>query len=78
MPGKYIVVFKKSATPDQIQEYVDSVNSNGGRVKDIWTNPLKGFSAEIPDSFVQSLQAKAFSNEDIVDYIEEDQVVTTQ
>ncbi|GJE94489.1 hypothetical protein PsYK624_106590 [Phanerochaete sordida] len=77
MSGKYIVVFKKTATPDQINKYADDVNANGGQVKDRWDTGslLKGFSATIPDQFLTQLQSLAG---DVIDYIEPDSTVTIQ
>ncbi|KAI0088033.1 protease propeptide/inhibitor [Irpex rosettiformis] len=76
MSGKYIVVFKKDATADQIEKYASDVNTNGGKVKDIWKSGLKGFSAEIPTQYLTTLQS--FVDNGPIDYIEEDSVVTTQ
>ncbi|KAI0812720.1 hypothetical protein BC629DRAFT_1589446 [Irpex lacteus] len=73
---EYIVVFKKDASPDQIEKYASDVNSNGGKVKDVWTSGLKGFSAEIPSFFLTNLQS--LTGDGPIDYIEEDSVVTTQ
>ncbi|EKM54259.1 uncharacterized protein PHACADRAFT_257985 [Phanerochaete carnosa HHB-10118-sp] len=77
MSGKYIVVFKKTATPEQIRKYADDVTANGGQVKDLWENRplLKGFSAEIPNNFVAHLQSL---QGDLIDYIEPDSTVTIQ
>ncbi|KAJ3517215.1 hypothetical protein NLJ89_g656 [Agrocybe chaxingu] len=71
-PAKYIVVFKDSATPQQIDEYVKEVSKNGGEVTYRY-DILNGFAAAIPDHFLASLQASA-----IIHYIEPDSVVTTQ
>ncbi|RDB16741.1 Serine proteinase inhibitor IA-2 [Hypsizygus marmoreus] len=73
MSGKYIVVFKDSATTEQIDQYVEKVNSNGGEVANRYDAVLKGFAATIPDHFLASLQG-----DDIIDYIEPDSIVTTQ
>lgn len=70
---KYIVVFKKSASKDQIQKYKDDLATNGGTVTHDYGSTLNGFAAEIPDSFVSQLQPN-----DVIDYIEPDGVVTTQ
>ncbi|KIP05112.1 hypothetical protein PHLGIDRAFT_19800 [Phlebiopsis gigantea 11061_1 CR5-6] len=76
MAGKYIVVFKKTATPDLVNKYADEVDANGGLVKDRWASgAMKGFSAEIPDSFLTQLQSL---QGDIIDYIEPDGTVTIQ
>ncbi|KDQ57619.1 hypothetical protein JAAARDRAFT_35312 [Jaapia argillacea MUCL 33604] len=73
MSGKYIVVFKESTTPEQINKYADEVSSNGGQVSQRYDSVLKGFSATIPDAFLQQLQGS-----DVIDYIEPDGIVTTQ
>jgi predicted enzyme related to lactoylglutathione lyase len=71
--GKYIVVFKESASVDDIKRYMDRVNAEGGSVTNVYDTVLKGFAATIPDSFLQNLQG-----DDLIDYIEPDGVVTTQ
>lgn len=73
MPGKYIVVFKGTATKEQIDNYANEVNNNGGKVTHRYDAILEGFSAIIPDHFLSSLQAL-----DIIDYIEPDGIATTQ
>ncbi|KAF8637049.1 hypothetical protein AX16_010904 [Volvariella volvacea WC 439] len=74
MSGRYIVVFKDSATEAQIQEYVNRVNNSGGAVSHTYDVPgLKGFAATIPDSFLENLQSDS-----VIDYVEPDQIVTTQ
>jgi len=76
MSGKYIVVFKGSATADQIKEFEKGVSDNGGSVSKSFDSPImKGFSAAIPDSYLQTLQSL---QGDVIDYIEPDGVVTTQ
>ncbi|KAI0341910.1 hypothetical protein BDW22DRAFT_1429429 [Trametopsis cervina] len=76
MSGKYIVVFKNSATPEEINKYAEDVNQNGGSVKNVWHSGLKGFSAEITPEYFTSLQS--LTGNGPIDYIEEDSVVTTQ
>ncbi|KAJ3484721.1 hypothetical protein NLI96_g5450 [Meripilus lineatus] len=73
MSGRYIVVFKDSATPEQIEQYANDVHKNGGAVLNRYDSVLKGFAATIPQSFLQSLQGS-----DLIDYVEPDGVVTTQ
>ncbi|OCH95079.1 protease propeptide/inhibitor [Obba rivulosa] len=75
MSGRYIVVFKDSVTQDKIDQYANDVHSNGGQVSRKFTSLLKGFSAEIPETYLTQL--KSFGEGDI-DYIEPDSVVTTQ
>jgi len=71
--GKYIVVFKESATDQQIQNYVHSIESEGGEVGHRYESIMKGFSATIPNSLLSNLQSDS-----IIDYIEPDGVITTQ
>jgi len=73
MSGKYIVVFKDSATDADIDKYVNEVHSNGGSVGHRYNSVLRGFSAAIPDSYFMQLQTNP-----VIDYIEPDGVVTTQ
>jgi len=70
----YIVVFKDSATDDQIQRYVNDLQNNGGEVTQEF-GVMKGFTARIPDSYIQSFQADF---EGIIDSVEQDSVVTVQ
>ncbi|KAH9998440.1 hypothetical protein BJV74DRAFT_883132 [Russula compacta] len=53
-----IVVFKKSATQETIDNIADEVIANGGLVKEKFNSIIfKGFSADIPDTFLQTLQS---------------------
>jgi len=73
VPGSYIVVFKDKATKEEIDQYVKEVNGTGGQVGHRYENVIKGFSAKLVESQVNSLKANA-----IIDYIEPDQTVTIQ
>ncbi|EEB93134.1 hypothetical protein MPER_08254 [Moniliophthora perniciosa FA553] len=75
MSGKYMVVFKDNVSKEQIQKYVSEVNSNGGKVHHEYGSTLNGFSATIPDQFLQSLQSL---QGDVIEHIEPDSTVTTQ
>ncbi|ETW81079.1 peptidase inhibitor I9 [Heterobasidion irregulare TC 32-1] len=75
MSGKYIVVFKPSTSEDVINRQADDLAANGGTVHSRYDSVLKGFSATIPDAYLQSLTAL---QGDIIDYIEPDGIVTTQ
>ncbi|KAK7692622.1 hypothetical protein QCA50_004255 [Cerrena zonata] len=77
MSGKYIVVFKDSASQAQIDKYAQDVESNGGNVGHKYDSALRGFSAAIPDAFLQTLQAQGLAD-GIIDYIEPDGTVTIQ
>ncbi|KAI0733060.1 hypothetical protein C8Q72DRAFT_813996 [Fomitopsis betulina] len=73
--GNYIVVFKDSVTADQVEQYANEVNSNGGEVTKRFGSLLNGFSATIPTSFLIQLQSLQGG---VIDYIEPDQIVHTQ
>ncbi|THH08684.1 hypothetical protein EW146_g8918 [Bondarzewia mesenterica] len=81
--AEYIVVFKKTVSDDAIQKHADDVIANGGQVQQRYDSVLKGFSAVIPDSYLQTLQSLQGGE---IDYIgaftsrlsQPDGVVTTQ
>ncbi|KAI0355655.1 protease propeptide/inhibitor [Trametes cingulata] len=75
MSGNYIVVFKDHVPQSEIDKYANEVNQNGGNVGQRYDNVLKGFSATIPESYLQRLQS---FQDSIIDYIEPDSIVTTQ
>jgi len=77
MSKKYIVVFKDTATDDEITQYVDQVNNNGGTVSNRFESSLKGFAAAIPDQALNSLQA-SITDGGPIESIEADGIVTTQ
>jgi len=68
----FIVVFKDGVTKDQVKKYADDVNSKGGSVTQQW-DIINGFAANIPESFLSSLQG-----DDCIKYIEPNGKVTTQ
>ncbi|KAH9061359.1 serine proteinase inhibitor IA-1 [Lactarius vividus] len=77
--GKYIVVFKNTASDEAINEQAEKVGLNGGKVdKKFSSSLLKGFSAEIPATYLLTLQSSLTTGESQIDYIEPDSVVTTQ
>ncbi|KAL0956585.1 hypothetical protein HGRIS_002723 [Hohenbuehelia grisea] len=73
--NKYIVVFKKDVSQEDIDKFAEQVNQDGGQVTHKYDTVLKGFAAHITDSTLQSFQSL---QGDIIDYIEPDGVVTTQ
>ncbi|KAH9931147.1 protease propeptide/inhibitor [Epithele typhae] len=75
MSGKYIVVFKDNVDQTQVDKFAKDVASNGGTVNQRYDTVLKGFSASIPDAYLQQLQSFTGS---VIDYIEPDSMVTTQ
>ncbi|PFH47546.1 hypothetical protein AMATHDRAFT_67561 [Amanita thiersii Skay4041] len=70
---RFIVVFKPHVTKEQVEEYAQKVNDNGGDVTHRYDNVLNGFAATLPDNFMQNLQG-----DDLIDYIEPDGFVTIQ
>ncbi|KIM78928.1 hypothetical protein PILCRDRAFT_824052 [Piloderma croceum F 1598] len=74
---KYIVIFKDSATKDDIERYADGVQQDGGgKVVHRYDTILKGFAATMSESHLSALQSNLQSSP--IDYIEEDGVVTIQ
>ncbi|KZT72196.1 hypothetical protein DAEQUDRAFT_763305 [Daedalea quercina L-15889] len=71
--AEYIVVFKEHATQEQVDRYAQDVSANGGHIEQRFGSLLNGFSATIPESYLTQLQG-----ENLIDYIEPDQIVTTQ
>ncbi|KAH9018390.1 serine proteinase inhibitor IA-1 [Lactarius pseudohatsudake] len=68
---KYIVVFKKSASDEVINEQAKQVGLNGGTVTEKFSSSLlKGFSAEIPDTYFLTLQRGLTAANSQIDYIE--------
>ncbi|KAG0291582.1 hypothetical protein BGZ96_005050 [Linnemannia gamsii] len=65
--NKVIVVFKKSTPAAEIEAAVKDVQSKGGRVTHRYDAALLGFSAEMPDVAVSTLNSNTH-----VDYIETD------
>ncbi|KAG9050747.1 hypothetical protein FS837_002691 [Tulasnella sp. UAMH 9824] len=67
----YIVVFKNSATQDEISSFIRDAKDQGAQVKHTYTNVFKGFSASMNPAHMRSLK-----DHSIIEYIEPDQVVT--
>jgi len=77
--GNYIVVFKKTAPQEAIDEQAEQVNVNGGQVEQKFNSPiLKGFSAKISDTYLLTLQSSLSGGDSQIAYIEPDSTVTTQ
>ncbi|RKP14448.1 hypothetical protein BJ684DRAFT_8576 [Piptocephalis cylindrospora] len=71
--GKYIVIFKKDAPQEAIDNMMSSVSSEGGEVQHHYKmSKMRGFSATIPDTFLTNLTGDQY-----IDYIEPDGEVTT-
>ncbi|CAL1707098.1 unnamed protein product [Somion occarium] len=77
MSGNYIVAFKDHVSQAQIDKYIEDVKANGGSIGHKYDAALKGFSAAIPTSYVQQLEAQGLQD-GVIDFIEPDGIVTTQ
>ncbi|KAI9463557.1 hypothetical protein BJY52DRAFT_1184578 [Lactarius psammicola] len=72
MSGKYIVVFKKSASQEVIDEQAEQVSANGGKVdKKFSSSILRGFSAEITNTYLLTLQSSLSGADSQIDYIDD-------
>ncbi|VDB95954.1 unnamed protein product [Peniophora sp. CBMAI 1063] len=56
MTQKYIVVFNKTTSAEDIEKEIAAVEAAGGEVYQKYTTSLKGFAATIPDSHLQELK----------------------
>ncbi|KAG0211445.1 hypothetical protein BGX28_007937 [Mortierella sp. GBA30] len=65
--NKVIVVFKDGTPLSEIENAVNDVQAQGGKITHRYESALLGFSAEIPDSSVQTLNVHPH-----VDYVEAD------
>ncbi|KAL0581885.1 hypothetical protein V5O48_000114 [Marasmius crinis-equi] len=87
MSGKFIVVFKSDTSQEEVDKQASEISNNdafiihnahddlsGGEVHKKHSL-LKGFTATIPESYMQQLQSLQGS---VIDYIEPDGKVTTQ
>ncbi|KAI0081906.1 hypothetical protein K474DRAFT_1703383 [Panus rudis PR-1116 ss-1] len=75
----FIVGFKDSATPEEIQRYKSDISKNGGSIEvDNFGDILKAFTAAIPAEYLQNLQAQSLQGDSPIAYIEPDGIVTTQ
>ncbi|KAJ6593896.1 hypothetical protein B0H19DRAFT_1246631 [Mycena capillaripes] len=94
MSGKYIVVFKSTATQEDIDKYIDTVksdgklyssgnirdglSSSGGQVGHKYDTVMKGFSATLSESAFNKLTSFQAQEDSVIDFIEPDGEVTTQ
>lgn len=69
IPGRYIVVFKRSVR-DPATEAANVMSGIGGQLHHSYAHALKGFAATLPDAALPGLR-----NHPNVDYIEQDQTV---
>ncbi|KAG8990811.1 hypothetical protein FRB94_013093 [Tulasnella sp. JGI-2019a] len=67
MSGNFIVVFKDSATDEQIEQYVNQVNNTGGLVTQKYDLGMRGFAANLDEAQLQSFQGN-----EIIKYVEAD------
>ncbi|KAJ7462302.1 protease propeptide/inhibitor [Mycena galericulata] len=78
MSGKYIVVFKSTASQQAIDEFADTVSKEGGEVIHKYGTVMKGFAARLNDNTLVKFNSLQEDPNSIIDYIEPDGVVTTQ
>ncbi|KAI0277431.1 hypothetical protein BGY98DRAFT_980161 [Russula aff. rugulosa BPL654] len=63
MAQRFIVVFKKTASQETIDEQASAINQ-------MFNSPiLKGFSAQIPDTYLLALQNSLQGGDSQIDYI---------
>ncbi|KAG8727979.1 hypothetical protein FRC12_022123 [Ceratobasidium sp. 428] len=75
MLGSYIVVFKDTATKEDIDGYIARIKDLGGTIKYRYDDDLmKGLAATIDDKQVQGFRQE----KEFIDFIEPDGVATTQ
>ena len=70
IPGRYIVVFKKSV-PNPAAEAANLMHGHGGQLHHTYSGALKGFAASLPEAALQGIR-----NNPNVEYIEQDQTVS--
>ncbi|KAJ7167372.1 protease propeptide/inhibitor [Mycena crocata] len=78
MSGKYIVVFKSTASEAAIDKFANTVNSDGGEVTHRYDTLLKGFAAILNKNTLAKFNSLQAESDSIIDYIEPDGVLTTQ
>lgn len=69
IPGRYIVVFKRSVR-DPAAEAANVLRATGGQLHYTYSRALKGFAASLPDAALPGLRRNPQ-----VDYVEQDQTV---
>jgi len=78
LAAEYIVVFKSTATQEDIDKYIDTVKSDGGQVGHKYDTVMKGFSATLSESALNKLTSFQAQEDSVIDFIEPDGEVTTQ
>ncbi|ELU42172.1 peptidase inhibitor i9 domain-containing protein [Rhizoctonia solani AG-1 IA] len=69
----YIVMFKESATKDQIENYMNRIREDGGKIKYDYSELMKAVAIWVADDLV-----KSFASDPLVESMELDQVASTQ
>ncbi|KAF7361909.1 Protease propeptide/inhibitor [Mycena venus] len=78
MSGKYIVVFKSTASQEDISKFKETVTSEGGEIGQTFATTMKGFSATLSQKTLTQFNSLQEDPNSPIDYIEPDGVVTTQ
>jgi len=77
--AKFIVIFKKTASTEEINSQADEVNASGGSVTQKFNSvALKGFAAEIPETYLRTLESSLQQPDSQIDFIEPDSEVKVQ
>ncbi|RDB16743.1 Serine proteinase inhibitor IA-1 [Hypsizygus marmoreus] len=74
---KSIIIFKDTATEDEIQDLMEQVKEQGGHITNTYDILFKGFAAVLSGAHLNQLQSLARSRDSTIDYIESDGTVTT-
>ncbi|KAJ6625651.1 hypothetical protein B0H10DRAFT_2211922 [Mycena sp. CBHHK59/15] len=69
MSGKYIVVFKSSASKEDIEKFAQTVSGDGGEVTHRYDSLMKGFAATLNEKTLQQFQSLQSEDDSIIDYI---------
>ncbi|CAE6383828.1 unnamed protein product [Rhizoctonia solani] len=69
----YIIMFKESTTDEEITDYMNKMEENGGKLKYDYNPLMKAAAFWVPDNFIA-----ASSRDPIVESMEPDGEATTQ
>jgi len=72
---KSIIIFKASATTEEVHNLMEEVKQNGGYITNVYDSLFKGFAAVMSEEHLRALQANLRGS--AIDYIESDGTVTT-
>ncbi|GLB37105.1 hypothetical protein LshimejAT787_0401560 [Lyophyllum shimeji] len=75
--SRSIIVFKESASMEDVRHLMDEVKQNGGHITNVYDSLFKGFAAVMSDTQLHTLQSAAKFRSSVIDYIESDGIVTT-